>query len=210
MRTGRLLGIYRCIIRTKYDISCQIYCSAKAKTLEKLDPIHNLALRLCRGAYRSSPVASLYADAGEPPLSLRREMLLLQHHVKFQRLPGWPACDIVNNPRVIDVNELNGNIAGPLGIMAKRLMTELLLPQVGVRPCETMTVPAYRLEIHYFRQLTSVTKKKTNSYACKMMFLEHMNEHYTDCANIHRWVQDRWRSWVCSRVAYKHIKGQNH
>ena len=43
-----------------------------------LDPIHNQELRLAFGAFRTSPVASLYVEADKPSLYSRRELLSLQ------------------------------------------------------------------------------------------------------------------------------------
>ena len=40
-----------------------MYGSARKSYLQKLDPIHNQGLRLCIGAFRTSPVESLYVDA---------------------------------------------------------------------------------------------------------------------------------------------------
>jgi hypothetical protein len=41
--------------------------------LQMLDTIHHQGLRLALGAFRTSPVESLYAEAGEPSLHLRRK-----------------------------------------------------------------------------------------------------------------------------------------
>ena len=43
-----------------------------------LDTIHHQGLRLALGAYKTSPVESLYVEAGEPSLNLRRKKLGLQ------------------------------------------------------------------------------------------------------------------------------------
>ena len=48
-------------------------------------PIYNQGLRLALGAFRTSPVVSLYVEADVPSLYLRREKLSLQyaHEVSF-------------------------------------------------------------------------------------------------------------------------------
>ena len=51
--------------------------------LRCLDSIHHLGLRLAHGALRTSPVESLYVEAIEAPLSLRREKLALQYYTKL-------------------------------------------------------------------------------------------------------------------------------
>jgi hypothetical protein len=36
-------------------------------------------MRICLGAFRTSPIASLHVEAGEMPLNLRREKLTIQY-----------------------------------------------------------------------------------------------------------------------------------
>ena len=71
-----LLKLYRSLVRSKLDYGCIVYGSAGPDTLKKLDPVHNQGLRLSLGAFRSSPVESLYVEAHEPPLEVRREKLI--------------------------------------------------------------------------------------------------------------------------------------
>ena len=61
-----LLHLYRSLIRSKLDYGCIIYGSARPSYLKILDPIHNHALRLCLGAFRTSPAISLCVEATEP------------------------------------------------------------------------------------------------------------------------------------------------
>ncbi|GFY03556.1 putative RNA-directed DNA polymerase from transposon X-element [Trichonephila clavipes] len=70
-----LLRLYRALIRSKLDYGSVVYSSACKSLLKILDPVHHQALRLCLGAFRTSPVESLYAEAYEPPLDLRRKYL---------------------------------------------------------------------------------------------------------------------------------------
>ena len=53
-----------------------------------LDTVHHQALRLCTGAFRTSPVESLYVEAGEPSLNDRRDSLSLQYYIRASRLPN--------------------------------------------------------------------------------------------------------------------------
>ena len=64
--------------------------------MAKLDPVHNQGLRLSLGAFRSSPVESLYVEAHEPPLEIRREKLALQYILKLKANPENPANDVFN------------------------------------------------------------------------------------------------------------------
>jgi len=85
-----LLHLYRSLIQSKLDYDCIVYGSARSSYVRMLDPIQNHALRLCLGAYRTSPASSLCVEANEPPLCFRWKKLSLQYCLKL-------SCDY-NNP----------------------------------------------------------------------------------------------------------------
>ena len=66
-----LLRIYRSHIRSKLDYGCIVYGSARRSYLAVLDPIANQGLRLCSGAFRTSPIESLQGPGSRSRLSLR-------------------------------------------------------------------------------------------------------------------------------------------
>ena len=53
-----------------------MYGSARKSYLQMLDTAHHQGQRLALGAFRTSPVTSLYVEADEPSLYLRRENVL--------------------------------------------------------------------------------------------------------------------------------------
>ena len=81
------------------DYDCIVYGSAAKKSLAKLAPVHNQGLRFSLGAFRSSPVESLYVEAHEPPSEIRRDKLALQYILKLKANPENPAFDVVFNPK---------------------------------------------------------------------------------------------------------------
>ena len=82
-----LLKLYRTLVRSKLDYGCAVYGSAKHDILKLLDPIHHQGLRIALGAFRTSPVQSLYAEAGEPSLRHRRLKLSMNYFLKLKSLP---------------------------------------------------------------------------------------------------------------------------
>ena len=64
----------QCKCRTKIDYGCQIYNTASVERLKKLDGIHREGIRIYTEAVRISPVESLYVEANDPPLELRRRI----------------------------------------------------------------------------------------------------------------------------------------
>ena len=62
-----LLPLYRSLVRSILDYGSPIYGLSPKSHLALLDPIQNSAIRLCTGAFRTSPQLSLCADSGIPP-----------------------------------------------------------------------------------------------------------------------------------------------
>ena len=74
-----------------------MYGSAKKNIFKMLDLIHHQGLRIALGAFRTSPVQSLYAEAGEPSLKHRRQKLSMNYFLKLKSLPENPCFDSVFN-----------------------------------------------------------------------------------------------------------------
>ncbi len=74
-----LKTIYSTMIRAILDYGCMVYGSAAKSQLGKLERIQSQALRICCGAYPSSPVSALQVEMGEMPVHLRRKQLILTY-----------------------------------------------------------------------------------------------------------------------------------
>ncbi|GFN88484.1 retrovirus-related pol polyprotein from type-1 retrotransposable element r1 [Plakobranchus ocellatus] len=90
-----LLKLYRTLVRSKLDYGSVIYGSAKKHVLRALDPIHHQGLRIALGAFRTTPIKSLYAEAGEPSLEHRRMKLAFNYVLKLKSLPRIPCHEVV-------------------------------------------------------------------------------------------------------------------
>ena len=109
-----LLKLYRTLVRSKLDYGCAVYGSTKHYILKSLDPIHHQGLRIALGAFRTSPVQSLYAEAGEPSLRHRRLKLSMTYFLKLKSLPDNPCHNVINNPPPSELFERTKTIA-PFG-----------------------------------------------------------------------------------------------
>jgi hypothetical protein len=67
-----LLNLYRSLIRSKLDYGCIVNGSDCPSYIKSLDTVHYQGLRLSLGAFRTSPVESLYVEANEPSLENRQ------------------------------------------------------------------------------------------------------------------------------------------
>jgi hypothetical protein len=93
-----------------------VFGAARTSYIKALDAIHHQGLRLCTGAYRTSPVASLYVEANEPPLGLRRIKLPLQYIVELKTNPDNPAFNCVFDPQLKNLYDKNKNAIKSIGL----------------------------------------------------------------------------------------------
>ena len=100
---GVLMRLYRSFVRSRMEYGCAVFSSARKSYLKKLEPIQNQGLRICLGAFRTSPMQSLYVEANEPPLYLRFDKLCVQYALKLRSNPDNPAYDVVFNPQFYDL-----------------------------------------------------------------------------------------------------------
>lgn len=181
-----LLRIYKALIRSKLDYAAIVYASAKESHLRRLDPVHNAGIRLATGAFRSSPVDSLYAEAAEPPLAVRRQFLACQHIAKLRSNPGHPTYKTVFRPRLANRYDRNPRLKKPFGIRVRNtIITELdlTLPQVMVR--KTTQIPPWlvpRPNINW--DLAEMTKGETIPCLYTNFFLEVL-ANYQDAIHIY-------------------------
>ena len=77
------LTVYRSLIRSVLEYGCELFSTATSKSLKKLDVLQAKCLRICCGAMRCTPHASLQNECGELPLALRRTEILMRHCVRI-------------------------------------------------------------------------------------------------------------------------------
>ena len=112
-----LLHLYRSLIRSKLD-----YISARKSYLQMLDFIHRQGHRLALGAFRTSPVSSLYVEADAPSLWLRREKLSLQYAIRLAANPSNPAFEFIFQPQFQEYYERKANAIKSFGLRIEPLL----------------------------------------------------------------------------------------
>ena len=118
-----MLRLYRSLVRSKLDYGCIVYGLARKSYLQMLDPIHNQGLRLCLGAFRTSPVESLYVDAHKPCLGARRAKLSLQYASKIKLLPNHPAHNTVFDNTYMKLFDARPSAIPTFGLRIKQFLT---------------------------------------------------------------------------------------
>ncbi|XP_073976449.1 uncharacterized protein [Rhodnius prolixus] len=74
-----LKRIFICLTRSKLEYGAPVYSSARKSRLALLDRVYNEGIRLFTGAFRTSPLQSLYVESGMLPPQLRREQITLTY-----------------------------------------------------------------------------------------------------------------------------------
>ena len=178
-----LLRLYKSVCLSKIDYACQIYGSAAKTTLEKLDVVHNMCLRICTGAYRTSPIDSLYVDSGLPPLSFRREELGLRVLAKCLTSKDNPNFKFVKNPTDLAPNK--PRLPKPLEVRLENEAREIGLHDSTIAVLGPAKYPPWckpALEVCF----CTGGKQHQDSQVVRARFLEHSSEHsasipvYTD------------------------------
>ena len=117
--------------------------SARKSYLRCLDSIHHLGLRL--GALRTSPVESLYVEANEATLSLRREKLVLQYYTKLQSCPSNPAFECTIDPKYKEMFARKESAIPSFGIRIQSLLDTSNIPNDNVHATVIPQVPPWTM-----------------------------------------------------------------
>ena len=103
--------------------------AARKSYLRELKTIHHLGLYIALGAFTTSPIESLYIEANEPPLSLRRYKLALQYYIKLISCPQNPAYNYIMEVRYKNLFE---NKEKAIKLFNLRIQT--LLNEIKINP----------------------------------------------------------------------------
>ena len=182
-----LLNLYRSLVRSKLDYGSIVYGSARKSYLQCLDTIHHQGLRLALGAFRTSPVESLYAESNEPSLYTSREKLSLQYTTKLAANPKNPAHTCVFNPKYERFYNNTPSAIKPLGLRIQPLLEQTNISIKNVQPFSlpskepwAQNPPKVILDLHKNK------KSEVDSHIFKTEFLEiksaykHYMSIYTD------------------------------
>ena len=108
-----------------------------------LDPIHNQGLRLCLGAFQTSPVESLYVDAHKCCLGARHAELSLQYASKITSLPKHPAHNAVFDNKYMKLFDARPSAIHTFGLRIKLFLTvsNIELSDILETPCYFILPP---------------------------------------------------------------------
>ncbi|OOZ37989.1 hypothetical protein BOW52_09705 [Solemya elarraichensis gill symbiont] len=168
-----LLMLYKAIILSKLDYGSIIYGSARPSYLRPLDSIHHEGLRICLGAYRTSPVESLYVESNEPSLSSRRTKLSLDYTTKMQAYPNNPAYNCVFHAQHENMYAYHQRIIPSFGVRTIPHFEAAEIPSADILPSILSPTPPWLLEIPtVIYSLHNRSKSTTHPLEFQSLFAE--------------------------------------
>jgi len=166
-----MLTIYRSIIRSRLDYGAVVYGATRFSILKKLDPIHHQALRLCSGAFRTSPVNSLYADCHEPSLSLRRTLLAMKYYFNLKFMNLEPYTNNILSDQFTFLYQARPTCIPPLGMRVRQLMEKWNMEDFPVSSVHHFDIPPWQKIAFNFRNpFKTFNKNNINNNVLKQIY----------------------------------------
>nr|XP_055031454.1 uncharacterized protein LOC129420520 [Misgurnus anguillicaudatus]XP_055031455.1 uncharacterized protein LOC129420520 [Misgurnus anguillicaudatus]XP_055031456.1 uncharacterized protein LOC129420520 [Misgurnus anguillicaudatus] len=133
-----LKSIYVALIRSVLDYGSIVVGSAAKSLIKKLEVVQTQALRVCCGAFKTSPAPALQVEMGEMPLDLRRVHLMANYWVSLNGHNDTHPTKAVlkecwENDRNVRENfgRIGNKIAEDLGILNVRLSPTVVFPALA-------------------------------------------------------------------------------
>jgi len=176
-----LMKIYRMYVRAKLDYGSIVYSSACTSELNKLDVVCNDALRIATGAFKSSPLESLYVLADEMRPQERREYLSMRYYLKIKAALRNPTNDCITYR---NETYLRNNQQSPFIVRITDIKMKYNLPQFTIKndfsySFQECKIPKYALHNPIINKKIAEHPKETTSPALyKNLFLALVEEEY--------------------------------
>lgn len=181
-----MLKIYRCLIRSKLDYGIPAYSSTRKTVLTYLDTIHHQGLRISSGAFRTSPVQSLYVLCNESSLEYRRKRLSLDYYFRIKSQPHNPLHDSITSPQNDMLFSARSSFLPTFGIRMKTLLEELHVPNYNTFKMPDPLPPWIEAPNFILNCFRDFKKAEFSSIVLSKRFFEHreiykdFNPVYTD------------------------------
>ena len=133
-----LKTIFLASIRSVLDYGCMVYGSAVKSLLGKLDVMQARALRICCGAIRTSPVATLKVEMGEMPFGIRTKQLMANYWVNLKgHNESHPTKEVlwtnwnIGKYKQDNLGRIGNEIAQEMGVFDIELSPTVVIPVVA-------------------------------------------------------------------------------
>ena len=181
-----IMKLYRSLVRSKIDYGSIVYGATWKSYTQILEPIQNSALRLALGAFKSTYIPSLNAEANEPPLYIRRVKLGLQYIVKLKAFPQNPAYKSVFGDNLPELFRNKNKIIEPFYLRMQRHIHLANIPMDHIMKFSNFQLPAWELpEILVDTSLSAYPKGEYSPAIIQSKFFERINNYYLNSVKLY-------------------------
>ncbi|XP_052421445.1 uncharacterized protein LOC127964936 [Carassius gibelio] len=171
-----LLRIYSALIRSAIDYGCIIYGSASKSLIKKVEIVQAQSLRICSGAFRSSPVSAIQVEVGEMPISLRKFKLTMNYWINVKgHSELHPVKDIFKDCWEYGKNEIKS-----FGWTATRDATILGITEISVSHSVVMqNIPSWMLPMPQVDFHLQYIVKNEKTISKEFVVQQYLNQNYS-------------------------------
>ncbi|GFW41222.1 RNase H domain-containing protein [Trichonephila clavipes] len=146
-----------------------------------------MALRICSGAFRTSPVQSLYVNCHQLPLDLRRRKLSLAFYFKILSVPSHPLQNVYMSTSMKRLYDARPSNIRPFMDRMKLHISELDLPNVRIQQRNLFLFQPWNTpRFHYINPFATYSKSTVAPVVFQRVFAYHRSQYsrysaiYTD------------------------------
>ncbi|GFT35563.1 RNase H domain-containing protein [Trichonephila clavipes] len=146
-----------------------------------------MALRICSGAFRTSPVQSLYVNCHQLPLDLRRRKLSLAFYFKILSVPSHPLQNVYMSTSMKRLYDARPSNIRPFMDRMKLHISELDLPNVRIQQRNLFLFQPWNTpRFHYINPFATYSKSTVGPVVFQRVFAYHGSQYssystiYTD------------------------------
>ncbi|GFW07171.1 RNase H domain-containing protein [Trichonephila clavipes] len=169
-----LLRVYQAIVLSCIDYGCVVYGAACNSTLKKRDPVHHMALRICSGAFRTSPVQSLYVTCNQLPLDLRIIRKRQLPPSKILSVRSHPLQNVYMSTSMKRLYDARPSNIRPFMDRMKLHISELVLPNVHIQQRNLFLFQPWSTpRFHYINPFATYSKSTVAPVVFQRVFTYH-------------------------------------
>ncbi len=168
-----MMRIYRSIIRSKMDYACCTYGSARKSALRTLNTVHHTALRTASGAFRTSPIDSLYAICNEPSLEITRQRFSLNYYFRVLSYHNHPLHKFIKDNHTQFYYNRPSHIPS-FFIKMQQILNNTSLHDAHVLKAKIHFLPPWKTyKFFYLNPFAGYNKSDISAEALKQLFAHH-------------------------------------
>ena len=173
-----LVYLHQTLVLSKIDYGSHLYASGSKSFLKKLHSVHHNGLRIATGAFRSSPVISLYVEIGFCSLSQRREEYGLNYYSGLLRSRS-KILRLVNG--INSASDVKPQILYSFVTRLRGFLDNHDIPPLNVIKHSPYNFPFWNLiRAKCCKEMFTADKNQIPCDSIKQIFLEHKQSH-NDC-----------------------------